>query len=287
MPWTHTSFVLDSQKSKMTYVFLFPGVLKFQDWETVVRCDNVDGLLPQHHYENANSEAFNQSKFAGRVCMALAQGRHVFLDDALQFRTKKGGCSLEYHVTKRLPGHPVQFVVVAEEDNTSFPGKRVVRMDEVQALTRELGPPFVSVCVTCGLEASFTMDEQDFRGHITRGYGVTRETARELHAEDVPHKTEGDVFALRANDKPAGHIVSIPSLDSPRFRFSHITVNTAIKAALSAAVLEQHYNGVQRFSLKDIDRSAKQDVVLEVEKCGRVQVHVWPWYCYAIEQLAK
>lgn len=284
------------QKKKMTSVFLFAGTLK--DSEIIARCENIDFFFPRDYVENANTDAFNESKVAGVVCLSLARGRHVFLDCATQFVTKKNNLSLQYHIGKRLPEHDVKIVVVVDAldddavtDKLKAACKRhtVASIQELPHLSAALGNPCERALYTCGLTAMFDHGGQRVRGHVTRGYGITREACRTLREEHdhlgAGTELPGDVFELRANDNPAGRIVSVPGLDFGDFRYSHVTWKTTIKAALSAAVLEKFYNGVQRFALKDIDPTTKQDMVLEVEKSEHVLVHVasWSWYCYVIE----
>lgn len=98
-------------------------------------------------------------------------------------------------------------------------------------------------------------------------------------------KYNGELVGLSLKDakseKEAGSIVMINELGD----YSHITVRTLIKSALSKNVLEKYSSGTMTFNLQDIDDKAKQNPTITVQKLGESQVQVIGWYCYAIDPM--
>lgn len=278
----------------MRCVFLYPGKERPNDLPA-----SIVVLEREKRFENANSAAFNDSAFMGTACYATSQQSQVLITDSTTMLTRKGGLSLHYHFPRRVPGLDYNLFLVNEEDLEPSVRKKwdamikcghgtVIDKYQIASLSTQVPDPFVGpLSLTCGLLATYEYLGVQYKGHVTRGFGVSRELEYAIAFDNldfIEGKFVGQVYALLVNGAPGGSIVYVRDLDYEGYEYSHITNNTSIKAALSGPCLEMFQSGKAEFLLKDIDATTKLDSVIVLEKVAEVQVTIVSWYAYALEK---
>lgn len=284
-----------------TIVFV-PGQLS-PALKTVCESKNLLVVEKNSLYESASENLFNGSKFTGYVCLKVAEGHTLVLQNAEDFITKKGSCQLLYDLTVRVPptkyeNYKVVVVTDSEPDPKSkeYPlvewAKKHAKVMSLKEFTAfdipktTLTKPY-ELKVTSGLLTTHQQNGVDVTGHSTRNYNVSLTDSQSAHENNAVHlgkKYPGQIIKLTLNDgkgdKDAGHIIMVKDLGE----VAHITFRTSIKAALSGPVLEKYNAGVLEFNLQEIEPSAKQNPKIKISNIGNTDVNVTGWYTYAIEQ---
>lgn len=264
--------------------------------------DEIIGLLQnkkityldrKDYFESANDTTFNESKFMGTFALKVALGQSVILTEPETFITKKGGLSLSYHIGTRANNIPHQFILISDKDikdsnNDKSQDKirkcvhEVITFEQfekynVNEVKTEIETELNKIKVTCGLLAK----AGNVTGHITRAFGISYDESKIIEENNAIHFDKiysGHNIKLTVNGKEGGSVISIPSLG----KLAHITNNTVIRSVLSGPVLEKYENDIFEFGLKDIDKAAKQDLPIKLEKGDKMDVLISGWYCYAI-----
>lgn len=242
--------------------------------------------------ESVNDSSFNDSKFYGYLSFCLALGFHIFLDDGETVVTKKGGLSLPFHLSKRVPN--VDYSIVLVDYKGSDAGllklKQCSQEEMIErALNLQKAPENVSLLsLTFGYSTSFRL-ENDETGHVTRDFNVSYDTfiswlENQRHVGKI---YKGEILKFQVDGKKTGHVVSVPELDNDTRKNSHITVRSPIKAVLSGAIVEKFEQKIFQFHLKDIDPNSKTDALISVETSGNTDVKIENHYVYAVEVSKK
>lgn len=246
--------------------------------------------------ESASDKAFNESKYMGTRARHLANGIPFLVSNALELITKKGGLSLNFHFSKKVPSVPYEFILIGDFDKdpepksneekllSNVPKRLTIKelfdfdMSEVSKIAFDTS----LVKVTCGFLTKHKQKGLDITGHITQSFGISLEEAAELEENRSIHfgKTyESSIINLTINgEKDGGSIIMVPDIGET----SHITNNTIIRSVLSGPVLEKYNAGIFEFNLKDIDEKAKQEITIKLEKTEDTEVSIIGWYIYVV-----
>lgn len=256
------------------------------------------------YVENANSDAYCDSKFFGSVCDEFMSNGVLIFPNAQSYLTKKGGIPFGFHFSTKLPNCIIKFILVSNESKQSLKkgspseklynlaissGYQVLSSEEFIALYetdyyKEFVPAICSEAkFTCGLNAVYDDKNLDkvICAHSTRGYGLNFDTVMTLKQDNENHfgqVYEGIVIDLLINNKSGGQVVYIPALSGT----SHLTINTTIKAVLSGPIVQKFIDSEFEFNLQSIDPTAKVDSPIVISTKSTVQVVIIDWYQYLI-----
>lgn len=252
--------------------------------------------------ETASDKMFNENKYMGTLCLEVATGTTLAIPEAADYLTKKGGLSLSYHFATKIPGTSsanYSFILVYDTDTKdpdlktkegqllkwATENARVMTVSEFTTynipIPAAMTTPY-KMSVTCGRLTTHKQNNVNVTGHSTCNYAITCDEAQLLQENNQIHmgKTyNGTIVKLSVDGKDGGIIIQISSLGDT----VHITNNTTIKSSLSGPVLEKMNSNIMEFNLQDIDKTAKQNPRLKIEKVGETEVTITGWYCYAIE----
>jgi hypothetical protein len=288
--YNHNIYDYNTTYNMASLIFLHqgpfsPDIIKTSNEKNIRLMSRTDFV------ETANDKSLTESKFMGTIALFAALKKPIFLPNAEEFVTKKGGLSLSYLMSTRAKGVTYEFILVTDLDPQNSKDDKLfscvskhITLKEFSEYVLPTNVPIdlSNIKVTCGLLTDHVQDEKVVTGHMTRGYGITYDESLVIEENNASHlqKTyNGTIIKLTLNkDKDGGSIVMVSDLGAT----AHITNNTGIKAMLSGPVLEKYNDGIMEFHLQDIDKTAKQNLDIRVEKAGKTEVLVTRFYVYAI-----
>lgn len=253
------------------------------------------------NFAEGDNAAFNQSKYFGSIIIALVNLQPVIVPNIEQYMSKRGALTLVETVGNTLRRMNIKFDIELILGSNQGINTKIItalnsfikKSDLFSYIVRDdcatncdwPTTPIDTDCLTCattsGLDVRFTIDNVEYKRHITYQYGTPISTMPVIPIPPSP--LPGDLVSVELDGKPAGFIIDLPTISEPGANPQHITVDTKIKAKLSGPVLQKLHDGIDSYGLREIDPESKLNPAVSVKRTGvQIPITIIGPYAYAI-----